>query len=361
MKPRTRTLTRSIGGAIGVTLLVVLVLWMSGTFSPGRIAPGRTMPPPPIDPPSRTAVAESRRVPTLYRAVGTVRSRLEAHVAPQVTGRIVTVDVDAGHRVEKGALLATLESDSLRARVEAARSAEVAARASSERARLEHDRVRRLFESDAATQAQLEAADAADKEAAAALEAARQGVAEAEVSLGFTRVVAPIAGVVAERAVDPGDLAWPGRTLIEIHDPRVLRLEAHVREGLIASLEPGAEVNVRISAANAQLTGRLEEIVPSADPVSRSFLVKVRLPVQTGVYPGMFGELELPIGDRDAITIPRAAVRTVGQLDTVLTLQGDRWTRRYVTLGPERGDDVEVLSGLSGNDTIGLPESDVDG
>ena len=103
-------------------------------------------------------------------------------------------------------------------------------------------------------------------------------------------------------------------------------------------------------------------MIPAADPLSRTFTVRADLPRTEGVYPGMFGRLRIPLGEREAVRVPAAAVKRVGQLETVVVrtdgeVEGARWERRLVTTGAT-GDDgwVEALSGLVGGETVGLPE-----
>jgi multidrug efflux pump subunit AcrA (membrane-fusion protein) len=115
----------------------------------------------------------------------------------------------------------------------------------------------------------------------------------------------------------------------------------------------GREVEVHLDAIERSVGGRITEIVPAADPVSRSFLVKVSLPRTAGVYPGMFGKLRCELDPRPAILIPESAVVLVGQLATVRVRQDERWERRFVTLGNTRDGRVEVLSGLREGEEIG--------
>jgi RND family efflux transporter MFP subunit len=204
-------------------------------------------------------------------------------------------------------------------------------------------------------------ASVADAEASvAAAEAQRlqaaEVVAAAEVALGHARIASPITGVVSERAVEPGDLAWPGRTLLVILDPETLRLEARVREALIATVTMGQAYEVGVPAANVTTRGTVAEVVPSADPVSRSFTVRLDLDRAAGLHPGMFGRMRLRVGARAAVSVPRAAVVRVGQLETVVVEEDGRWLRRLVTTGVELDDGrVEVLSGLAGGERVGLP------
>lgn len=323
---------------------------------PDVIEPGRVAAPGGLIEPARQATVESIRRPTLYEAVGTVRSRATATVASQVSGRIVTVWVDAGKAVQAGERLAKIDDQEFSARLEQARSGLRAAEAGREQADASHARMAKLTEVNAGTQEQLEIALLGARQATANLDAARERLREAQIAYEHTNVVSPIGGVVEQRLVDPGDLALPGKSLFVIHHPEDLRLEASVREGAIDQIRMGQQVAVELVSTKQRVTGTVSEIVPTADSVSRSFQVKVTLPPAPGVYPGMFGKLGIPIGERDAIFVPDAAIIRVGQLTTIQVRVLDRWERRYVSLGELVGGEVEVLAGLSPGEMIGWEE-----
>lgn len=344
--------------ALAIIGLAVAMLYLSGVVGSERIPPGRAAPPASLAEPDHTARAILTSVPEWYEAVGTVRSRLEAKVAPQVTGLITEVRVVEGSSVEEGELLATLVNDEFRARLEQARSALDAALALHEQATSAFARIQRLFEKEAATQEQLEAGQALAKQADAGVEAARQKLEEASVAMGYTRILSPLSGVVATREVDPGDLAWPGKPLFTLHDPDDLRLEARVREGLIAKVSLGDPVEVLIPALDRRLSGEVEEIVPAGDPISRSFAVQAKIPAGAGLYPGMFGKLRLAVGEQEVVVVPAEAVTSVGQLKTVLLEHEGRWVRRYVTVGSTRDAQTEILSGVRSGQRVGWREGD---
>lgn len=332
--------------------------------------------------PAGVRIVEAVPVPRVQRAVGTVQPRVESRVMAQASGRLLTVSVSAGDAVERGQVVATIDDRELGLRisqarrgVEAAEAAlrqaeqgRTAARAALTEARAGRDRVQRFLASKAATEQQMEKAESAFRQAEArvaqatsqmeqaraGVERAREGVAEIQVLLDHTQVTAPIAGVVAERSVDPGELAWPGRPLLRIQDPSVLRLEAHVREGLTGQVIVGQDLEVWIDSLSQRLTGKVDEVVPLADPVSRKFTVKVRLPAEPRLLPGMFGRVSIPVGSVPTLLIPRSSVTSVGQLDMVQIRRGDRWVRRLVRLGEPYGEDVEVLSGLAPGEGLGV-------
>jgi len=344
---------RLVGILLALAALGVAILWFGGAFETGKVEPGEEERPPGLAPPEVQGKALRENRPAFYVAVGTIRSRTEATVSAQVSGRVTSVKVDAGTAVKSGDLLATLDSQEMQTRVGQARSGLDAAKAELSEAELNYGRIKRLLPERAATQVQMDAADARLKQARAAVATAQKKVEEARIVLDYTQVRAPMTGVVAKREADAGDLAYPGRPLFVIHNPKGLRLEASVREGMIGRVKREQKVGVELTALSETVEGTVEEIVPSADPLSRSFLVKVALPQIEGLYPGMFGRLRIPLEERSTVLIPLSALSQVGQLKTVRVLKDGKWVRRYVTLGETIGEDVEILSGLEGGETIG--------
>ncbi len=338
---------------LAVLVLVVVVLWFTGVFEPGKIPPGEEPLPAGLKPPEIQIKVTREDRPAYYMAVGTIRSRTNATVAAQANGRVTKVLVDGGTPVENGAHLATLDSQELEARVAQAASSLEAAKAELADAQLHHGRMKRLLPEKAVTRVQMDQAEARLRQSRAKVEAAAKKIEESKIILGYTRILAPMSGVIERREVDPGDLAWPGKPLFIIHNPKGLRLEASVREGMIGRVKKDQPVEVEITALSQTLKGTVDEIVPSADPVSRSILVKVSLPVLEGLFPGMYGKLKIRLEDRPTVLILEAAVSDVGQLKTVVVQKDGRWVRRYVTLGERTDQGVEVLSGLSGGETIG--------
>jgi HlyD family secretion protein len=102
----------------------------------------------------------------------------------------------------------------------------------------------------------------------------------------------------------------------------------------------------------------VEEVEPSADPSTRTILVKVGLPEQGDIFPGMFGRLLLPVKEREAVLIPRKALRRIGQLEVVTVDLNGRWGQVFVTTGRVFGEKIEILSGLKGNERVALGADD---
>ena len=161
-------------------------------------------------------------------------------------------------------------------------------------------------------------------------------------------------------------MAAPGVPLLVVEDPSSFRLEAQVDEGKIGAVKLGESVPVVIdSLGDNPITGKVIQIVPAADPSSRTFTVKIDLPTLSSarvddrggtpaqIRSGLFGRVSFPLGQREAIAIPKSAVLSRGQMQAVYVIGGDQLAGlRFVTLGAVSGDQVEVLSGLQNGDRI---------
>ena len=334
--------------------------------------------------PQATATAERTTLPRLYDAVGTVRARTDTRVEAQVTGRVLKILVRPGDKIKAGDDLVVLDSRASEARLERSRQAKAsavsqigqardglaAAQAAFDKAESTYKRMKQLFDQKVVTAEEMEKAESSYLQAKASLSQAREGVTqaqargkeaakvvqEAEIGLGYTTIKAQEDGEVAQRLAEPGDLAFPGKPLLSLQTGGSLRLEAMVRESLIGTVKIGDSLTVVIEAleGGAPITAVVDEIEPLADPVTRSFLVKARLPERPGLYPGMFGRLLIPQGERPAVLVPENAVTRVGQLETVMVKSGDSWLPAYVRTGAVRDGKVEILSGLSGGETLGI-------
>ncbi|MCP3900019.1 MAG: efflux RND transporter periplasmic adaptor subunit [Desulfobacteraceae bacterium] len=317
-----------------------------------------------------------------YEAVGTVHPLTKTSVEAQISAQILKVLVTPGKAVVKGDVLVYLDARNEQTQLEKAKQglafkqnnfkqavkSEDGARAGLNQAQAEFDRTKKLyksgilasqqFEIDKATylkaKAMLERATEAVLAAKTGIRQAEQIIKEAQIILGYSIIKAPATGVIIDRNADPGDLAVPGKPLLVLQTSGSLRLEANIREGMISKVHQGGTYDVRIEAINKIIPSMIEEIVPYADPNTRTFLVKATLPKIPGLYPGMFGRLLIPVKEQEVILIPKKAFQIIGQLELVHIKEKDgHFKSIYIKTGKQFADRVEVLSGLTGNETIG--------
>jgi RND family efflux transporter MFP subunit len=312
---------------------------------------------------ARVVQSQRQQVPLNIRSTGTVHARETAMVSAQVVSRIQQVLVREGDNVRAGQTLAVLDDAALRASVDqaqagvkAAQQEQAAAQTDAKLAASTLDRYRQLQAEKSVSPQEMDEVAQRAAAASARLEAvrsqtdaARAQEAGAHTMLGYTRLLAPFAGVVTTRMADPGTLASPGVPLLQIDQAGALQLQAVVDESAIATVHKGMKVQVAIDgASSADITGTVAEIDPAADMNSHSFTVKIDLPSLSQLRAGMYGIAEFANGVRQAIVIPRSAVVSRGSLVCAYILDAQGIAQlRYLTLGATHGNLVEVLSGVS--------------
>jgi len=341
---------KALLASASVAALVLLLLYLEGTFSGGKVAPGTV----PLAPEAagEAVRVEQREVEDWLDWPATVTSRSVANLAPKVMARVLEVRVGVGSPVRRGDVIAVLDDRDIRARAQQAQAAVAAAEAQAAQAEADLRRARLLFGKQAATAQDLESAETRAKAARAQAAQARDAAAEAQVMLGETALRAPFDGVVGARLVDPGDMAVPGRPVAVLHDPSSLRLEANLSERCAARLAVGSPIEVQAGSPPLAVTAAVEEIAPVADPQSRTVLVKAALPSRPDLRPGMFATLRLACDSHPALLVPARALRRSGQLESVRVLVEGEARLRSVRSGKAYGEQIEIVSGLRPDESV---------
>jgi multidrug efflux system membrane fusion protein len=306
-------------------------------------------------------------VPELLDVVGSVRARTSAVVSTRIPGSISVLRVREGDRVRKGQLLAQLDAQENQATAAVANAAIDEARRGVDEAMSRKkladttfDRYQNLFKEQAVSRQEFDVRQT-EKDMAA------QGVARAESRLkqtqegakasatmsDYTRIIAPISGIIASKQADLGATIFPGQPLMTIEDEGSYQLELALPESVATRVKPGSPLQVILDAVGSSFTARIAEIVPTADPGSRTFMAKIALN-QKGLKSGMFGRGSIALGTTvNGITVPKKAVVEHGALTSVWALDRENCARmRIVRIGRETGERVEILSGLSEGDRV---------
>ncbi len=170
--------------------------------------------------------------------------------------------------------------------------------------------------------------------------------------LAYVEVKAPFDGVVTRKVADVGDLAAPGKPLVEVEDPTRLQMEADVPEAIAGRIRTAARMAVRTGEAGAELTATVAEIAPNADPLSRTFRVKLDLPNDQGLMSGQFARLGVPVGETSSMRVPASAVVQRGQMEIVFAVENQRARLHLVKTGRQLQGETEILSGLDSGDSV---------
>ncbi|MCL4748066.1 MAG: efflux RND transporter periplasmic adaptor subunit [Burkholderiaceae bacterium] len=300
-----------------------------------------------------------------YTADGRVEAVRETTIAAQVAGKVISLGARAGDRVRSGQELARIDARAAEHN-EVALAAQLAgARAQSIAAQRELERTRQLVERGFLSPATLDKVEAEKRsadEAVRALEAQRAGAA---TQTGWHRIVAPFDGVVTTVTTELGDTAMPGKPLMQLYDPRRLRVAVDVPAAQVARLVPAAAaplIEIPDAAPGARhpgATGVL--VVPAADPVAHTQLVRLDLKGSPpGLHPGLFARVRFVLAAEPGaegagrLTVPTRALVERGDLRAVYVVGERSIALRQVRVGRTTGDSVEVLAGLSPGERVAL-------
>jgi RND family efflux transporter MFP subunit len=308
-----------------------------------------------------SSISESQEV------VGTVRARISAVVSTRIPGTISVLRVREGDRVKKGQLLAQLDAQENQATAAVAEAGiDEAQRGCDEAlsrkklADTTFERYQMLFKEQAVTRQEFDVKqterDIAAQSVARAesrLKQAREGSRAATTMAGYTRIIAPISGIVTSKQTDLGATVFPTQPMMTIEDERSYQLELAIPESMSLKIKPGVTVQVSLDTVGSSFTAKIAELVPTADPASRTFNAKINLS-QKGLKSGMFGRGVISLGSSiKGMLMAKKAIVEHGALTSVWTLDKENIAHmRLVKIGKTIGDRIEILSGLSDGERV---------
>jgi RND family efflux transporter MFP subunit len=314
------------------------------------------------------AKVEAGAVEDRVTYAGTIEPADKALIATKIMGHVEAIHVREGDRVQKGNLLATLQSGEIRAQLAQADAAIEEARVHFENAQKDLDRFKSLYEQKSATRKELDNVQAVHASAQARLRSAQESRRAVEELTQHVRLTAPFDGVITKRLVDVGDLAVPGKPVLILENIDRLEITAKVPEADIQYIEVGTPVSVSIpahvtpaSAQNLETLGDeggfeawVNQVVPSADPSSHQFNIKIFVEnPDDALKPGMFARVSVSRGGGQTLRVPRSAIMERGQLEGVFVVDAESVAHlRWIRLGRDRGDEVEVVAGMDEGETV---------
>lgn len=294
---------------------------------------------------SATTVEASRWQPTLA-AVGSVRAVNGIEVAPEVEGVVSELGFSSGDRVEQGQALVTLIDDAERAQL---RDLE----AQAELARIELERLERLVADRAASESDLDSAQARHRQALARID-------EQQALIAKKTIRAPFAGRLGIRQVDLGEYVSPGTAMVTLQQIQPIYVDFSLPQKHLAKASTGQTVHVRVDTfPGRRFTGEITAIDAQIATGTRNFSLQATLGNEDGALrPGMFADVAVVLAaERGVITLPQAAISHQPYGDSVFVVRGgDGETltvaRRRVQTGATRGDQIAVTEGLTAGERV---------
>ena len=305
--------------------------------------------------PENIAVARMDTLRSGPAISGTLSADREARLRAEMSGAVLATMVEQGERVNEGTVLGRIDDASVRDAALSARSAVAQATMAAEQATREWQRAKTLVAAGAIAERDVESADRANLGAQAQLADAKARLSSAEKMLRNTIIKAPFAGVVAERAVSPGDIVSPGSPMFTVIDPKSLRVAASVPASALADVRVGSPVVFTVNGSDRVLEGRVLRVSPVVDPQTKQVLLLASVPASAGgLVAGLFVEGRVASQKRVGVLLPENAIDQTGIAPTVMRLKGGKVEKVDVQLGVR--DDalaaLEVTTGIASGDTV---------
>lgn len=304
-------------------------------------------------------------LPIDYTTVGSVVSDQRIEVTSRMSGYIHELLVREGDRVRRGQIIARLDGADVEGSIRQSRAGVGAASSALADAQIDFERFQRLYERASISENEWRKVRLKRDAARESLNQAQAAQDTANAQRAYVDIRSPDDGVVVARLKQAGDLAAPGAPMLTLEVGRALLFETSVSEAHVAAIAVGSRARVKIDALTQVFEGTVSRVVPSGDPVTRSYLVKVALPETAGLMPGMFGRASFAVGDSPSLLVPAQALVERGGLRGVFLVDEAGLARfRWLRTGREWPDRIEVTAGLAAGERIvaavdpGLREGD---
>src|SRR5688572_21974308 len=288
---------------------------------------------------------------------GQIESQTTAIISTRVMGFISEIKVKPGDKVQKGQLLAAISNADILAKRAQAQAMISDAEANLKDAQKDYERFEILYQQQSATTKEFETMTMRYTSARARVEAARQMKNESDAILAYTNLVAPFSGVITQKHIDAGSMANPGMPIVTLEKSNSDYVKAYVSENDISKLKYGMDANVTVKSTGKKVRGKVVEISPSSQFTGGQFQIKVIIAAaESSELPsGMYVNVSIPIiiGTTNTygtsrLYVPASAIIHRDQLAGLYTIGSDHTAQlRWLKVGRQLDDDVEVLSGLS--------------
>lgn len=318
------------------------------------------------------SAATSQDVEIYGEYVGRIRAQQFVEVRARVEGYLEQMLFEEGTYVSKNQVLFVINQDQYRAKADKARAQLKKDEAQAQKAQRDFERIKPLYEQNAASQLDLDNAQAAYESSVATVAMSEADLAQAELELGYTLVRSPLSGHISERNVDLGTLVGPGgksllativksdTVLVDFSMTALDYLKSKERNINLGQQDSSRSWQPNISVTLADNTvypyrGYVDFAEPQVDPQTGTFSVRAEMPNPDRVLlPGQFTKVKLLLDVREgAVVVPMKAVTIEKGGAYIYVMRRDSVAEnRFVELGPEMGNQVVVERGLSSGELV---------
>ena len=339
----SRLLRRLLPRAAGLTLVGVAILLAACSPPPPAAEPIRAV---------KVLTVGASEFQTSAEFAGEVKARVESRLGFRVGGKITRRQAELGQQVKAGQVLAQLDPQDFRLAADAARAQVAAAQTNRDLAAGDFKRYQALKDQNFISGAELERRDTTLKAAQAQLQQAQAQLSSQGNQAAYTTLVADVSGVVTAIEAEPGQVVSAGTPVVRIAQAGARDVVFSVPEDKVAAIKVGQPVTVRVWAEGRTISGKVREVSASADPVTRTYQIKVALegndapPLGATVYVEPQG---LSHAGAQVIKLPTSALKQDGRATAVWVLDKATMTVKSqpVQIATADGNEAVIASGLT--------------
>lgn len=298
-----------------------------------------------------------------FEVSGKVESSQNASISTRMMGYITDIKVKVGDKVQKGQLLVTIDSRDIQAHKGQADAMVAEAEAAFANAQKDLERFTALYEQKSATAKELENITFQHQSAKSHLEAARQMRNEANATMSYAQVVAPFTGVITQKYMDAGSMATPGMPILSLEGKEGFQVTATIPETEIGKMKMGDEVQVTIKTIDKSFKAIINEISSSSLTTGGQFLIRIHVSKneEDGLLSGQYANVSMnglsasEENKGQTLLVPASSIIYNDQLTGIYTISSfNTALLRWIRLGKSYGANVEVLTGLGGDEKFVL-------
>ncbi len=290
---------------------------------------------------------------------GEVTAKQTANISTRMMGYVNKIYVKPGDKVSTGQLLVSISSDDILAKKAQVQAMITEAEAAAKNSKRDLERFTILHAQNSVSDKELENVTLQNTSMDAKVQMARQQMNEVNAMLAYTNIRAPFSGVITQKMMDEGSMANPGMPILAIEQSGELQIIASVPENYIPFVKVGDIAKIEIKSLDVTIDGRVSELSPSAFRTGGQYAMKLAIETKDkeNIRSGMYVNILIPNETEESITskimLDKSSIVYRDQLTGVYVIDDQSQANlRWVRLGKNIGDQVEVLSGLSQNDKI---------
>jgi RND family efflux transporter MFP subunit len=288
-----------------------------------------------------------------YATTGTLIADDRIEIASRIIGLIRQVNVHEGSQVKKGQLLLSIDPTEIQAQMDEAQARLAQSQAQLDEAQVDIKRYQSLYADKVISVDRFRKAELALQLATGEKQAAEATLERIQVQMQYASIRSPVNGVVVARHKQAGDIATPGAPILTIENPDNVVVRTFIKEQHIQHIRLGDTTRITIDAAGLESEGIITQIVPSADPGTHSYMVKIALQERGKARTGMFVRIDFKMGHTRGILIPTSSVISRADLNGVYIIDSNNIAHyRMVRIGRRFNNSVEILTGLQAGDRI---------